>query len=316
LKQLKQVLVFCSKTEESRLCRRIFEALLTKHFQEEERKKFYLDVIYTSDAKANDDDESDMSYEEQQYKLAKFSQAEKSVLFNVKLIGIGVDIPSIDAALIVHPSKSPSSITQKDGRALRTDSRNLDKMASIIVPCWCPFDTEGAEPEHSLAFTMRTVTRVDANDDQIDSVAQPNSTPVRRPQSGEMSTPREIPGEILQWSPPINNSFEEEYFLQVRVLKAMLDDDIEMITSIFDGSRSLDAKKDKKEDKPSTAENLIKSIIGDSKDSRHIPVFDEKLSDFILSVWEHNVEEDLKSELPYRPPRVSNITDIHYNIQT
>jgi len=302
--KLKRVLVFCSKTEESKLCRRIFEALLTRRCPKDDREKFYLDVIYSSDSNASDYDESDMSYEEQQYKLAKFSQAEKSVLFNVKLIGIGVDIPSIDAALIVHPSKSPSDITQKDGRALRKDFRNLDKKASIIVPCWCPFDTEVAEPEPSIALTMRTATHINDDDDQETSVAPSNLTPTRGLQSREMSTPGEIPPEEdLQWSPPLNNNFEEQFFLQVRVLKAMVDDEIEMITSMFDGSRALNVDSKKVEEKPTTAKSLITSILGDSKGSRHIPVFYEKFSDFLLSVWDHDVQEDLKSETRYRPPR-------------
>eukprot|EP00890_Picochlorum_soloecismus_P002398 jgi/Picsp_1/3159/NSC_05999-R1_type iii restriction protein res subunit len=303
--KLKRVLVFCSKTEESKLCRRIFEALLTRYFQEAEREKFYLDVIYSSDANASDDDESDMSYEEQQYKLAKFSQAEKSVLFNVKLIGIGVDMPSIDAALIVRPSKSPSDITQKDGRALRKDSRNPSKKASIIVPCLCPFDTEAAEPIPSIALTRKTATRIDDFDDQETSVAPSNSTPFRGLQSREVSTPGEIPPEEdLGWSPPLNNSFEERFFLQVRVLQAMMDDKIEMITSMFDGSRSFNAYTKKIEDKPSTAKSLITSILGDSKGNHNIPVFDEKLSEFLLSLWDHVVHEDLKSKMPYRPARV------------
>lgn len=287
-KPIRTALVFCLKTEESKICKRIFDALLDKYARGRfpETEEFFTGIIYTSDASAEDEDDFDMSYEDQQDTISCFCQARRGVLFNVKLVGIGVDLPSIDAALIVNPGKSPSDITQKDGRALRVDPKVSDKIATIIVPSWDFSDTSHDDasvdtnapctPAASEFTEGPSIIHRDPSTPRITFTGlEPTGTPVN---TNTQSTPQ-------SWSAPVMNSFEEKFWLQVRVLKAMMDKDIDMITSIIEGSLEAEKSGKVEPDSATTAKGLLKNIMGDSKGKPHVPVYDESFSEFLLNAW-------------------------------
>lgn len=296
-KPINTALVFCLKTEESKACKSIFDALLEKYakgrFPEEE--EFFTGVIYTSDASAEDDDDFDMSYDEQQDTIASFCRARRGVLFNVKLVGIGVDLPSIDAALIVNAGKSPSDITQKDGRALRTDPKVPDKIATVIVPSWDVSDVAIYGNDSMNANSPCTPATSEFTGEPSTFQGHP-STPQRTSTGlASVGTPiNSAPPAPESWTVPVRNSFEEKFWLQVRVLKAMMDPEISMITSTIEGSLEANNPGKALQDAATSAKSLLKNIMGDSKGKPHVPVYDESLSEFLLDAWD-TVQVDLDS---------------------
>lgn len=63
-----------------------------------------------------------------------FSSSPNSFQFlvNVGMVGVGVDVPSIDCVILARPSKSLPLILQFIGRALRPDPSNPAKIAQIV----------------------------------------------------------------------------------------------------------------------------------------------------------------------------------------
>ena len=64
--------------------------------------------------------------------LANGSEEACHVLSNVRCLGEGVDIPSLDAVIFIHPRKSQIDVVQAVGRVMRTASEK--KMGYIILP--------------------------------------------------------------------------------------------------------------------------------------------------------------------------------------
>lgn len=288
-KPIKTALVFCSKTEESKICKSIFDALLEKYAREDfpEPDEFFTGVIYTSDVSATDEEEFEMSYGDQQDTISSFCQARRGVLFNVKLVGIGVDLPSIDAALIVNPGKSPSDITQKDGRALRVDQNVADKIATVIVPSW---DFSDAPSQNDAPTTSNGPSTPAASElTEGPSIMEEDPQTPLRTSTGLASAETPVNSTRPQpqnWTVPVKNAFEEMFWLQVRILKAMMDPEIEMITSIIEGSLGANASGRVREDSVTTAKALLQNIRGDSKGKPHVPVYDESFSEFLIKAWE------------------------------
>lgn len=293
---IKTALVFCQKTEQSKECKAIFDSLLekgvlTKKLEASEKTEFFTGIIYTSDNSAQDDEEAFMAYDVQQHTLSRFCGAKRGVLFNVKLIGIGVDLPKIDAALIVNPGKSSSDITQKIGRTLRIDSKNTCKVATVLVPAWDATDNEEANiPQESTDASI-----VDPFSPGTSYILP--TTPASRAASANRVTPPSTPGVSSDpvWYAPVQIPYENRFFLQLRVLEAMEDKNISMISSFIEGSARLMTKNSSEKDKHQTGNQLIQNLKGDGKGDPFVPTFDESLSDFLLSVWDIK-EVDIRSQ--------------------
>ncbi len=145
-----KVLVFCTNTNESKACRDILDSMLKARPKPEPpgvNIPVYTDIIYSSESEEGEIIDI-MPYEKQQMALDRFCETPgKAVLFNVKLISLGVDLPSIDTVMILKPSSSPADITQKIGRCLRVDRRNPDKVATVLVPMWADDLVAAESPE-------------------------------------------------------------------------------------------------------------------------------------------------------------------------
>ena len=277
---IKTALVFCSKTEQSKECSAIFTALLekgveTRKLEQEQMDDFFSGIIYTSDRSAQDDEELMMSYDAQQHKIASFCAASMGVLFNVKLIGIGVDLPDVDAALIVNPGDSVSDITQRIGRTLRTGS-NENKIAKVLVPAWDASDIIDP-PEVSAQVSPAVAMSVDN---------EPPSTPAARPSSSRQSvsvTPNVTSNH--SWQPPVHEAFENRFFLQLKVLEAMNNKKTPMLSSFFGGVGKTDTRNQFDDVRAKTGNQLIADLKGGIQGDPFIPTFDESFSEFLLSVW-------------------------------
>lgn len=245
---IRKVLVFCTNTDESKKCRAILESMLKARAGSEHpgaNVEVHTDIIYSSESMDGEIIDI-MPYEKQQLALNRFCESPgKAVLFNVKLISIGVDLPSIDTVMILNPSKSQADITQKIGRCLRVDRRNPHKVATVIVPMW-------------------------ADDLVADTSSEPDP-------DGDM------------WRAPCRHSFEDSFLLIKRVLDAMDDESIKMISSFQACLKRLPAEEDSAKkagqaEKSSTIRKLLTELRGNIP-SNACPVFDESFSNLVLDVW-------------------------------
>ncbi|MBP0460477.1 DEAD/DEAH box helicase [Streptomyces montanisoli] len=81
-----------------------------------------------------------------------FAACECAILTSAKVIGEGIDIPSVDAVAFADPTRSVVRCSQALGRALRLDVSG--KIASLIVPAYVP---PGADPQDILGTAYEPV---------------------------------------------------------------------------------------------------------------------------------------------------------------
>lgn len=72
--------------------------------------------------------------------LNALASSEKSVVANCRVLGEGVDMPSVDGVFYGDPKYSVIDIVQSSGRAMRLDRNNPNKVGKIIVPLYCSVD--------------------------------------------------------------------------------------------------------------------------------------------------------------------------------
>ncbi|MFE0040092.1 Helicase associated domain protein [Streptomyces sp. NPDC059015] len=74
--------------------------------------------------------------------IARFTDAERGVLANAKVLGEGVDLPAVDAVAFADRTASIRRIVQALGRALRKPPTLKTKTASLVIPAYIPPGTD------------------------------------------------------------------------------------------------------------------------------------------------------------------------------
>ena len=64
------------------------------------------------------------------------------ILFNVRCLSEGVDVPSLDAVLFLSPRKSQVEVVQTVGRVMRVSPRTGKKRGYVIIPIVTPADLD------------------------------------------------------------------------------------------------------------------------------------------------------------------------------
>ncbi|MFG2379164.1 Helicase associated domain protein [Streptomyces sp. NPDC048504] len=134
-----------------------------------------------------------------------------AVLSNARVLGEGIDVPSIDAVVFADPKNSPVDTVQAVGRALRQQP-GAGKKATLVVPVYL---TPGEDPDDLLgadAYTplWRTVQALRAHDNRLEArLADPRT---HRP-----TTPSQDPDAWLRFDRPIQAE-EVALALSLRVL--------------------------------------------------------------------------------------------------
>jgi predicted helicase len=77
------------------------------------------------------------------------AQAGRAVMWNCRVLGAGVDVPSVDSVALIDPKGSAVDIVQAIGRALR-QKPNQGKLATLIVPI---FLSEDETPEEDMPYS-------------------------------------------------------------------------------------------------------------------------------------------------------------------
>ncbi|MGW6958761.1 Helicase associated domain protein [Streptomyces chartreusis] len=93
-----------------------------------------------------------------------------AVLSNARVLGEGIDVPSIDAVVFADPKSSPVDTVQAVGRALRQEP-GAGKKATLVVPVYL---TPGEDPDDLLgadAYTplWHTIQALRAHDDRLEA---------------------------------------------------------------------------------------------------------------------------------------------------
>ncbi|MER5905140.1 Helicase associated domain protein [Streptomyces mirabilis] len=134
-----------------------------------------------------------------------------AVLSNARVLGEGIDVPSIDAVVFADPKNSPVDTVQAVGRALR-QTPGAGKKATLIVPVYL---TPGEDPDDLLgadAYTplWRTVQALRAHDDRLDAR-------LADPRTDRPTMPPEDPEAWLHFDRPTQTE-EVALALSLRVL--------------------------------------------------------------------------------------------------
>lgn len=79
--------------------------------------------------------DGNMPREARRAAIGRFRRGETLALVNVEIAGEGVDIPAVEAVIMLRPTESLSLYLQQAGRALRPDPDNPFKTAYIIDHC-------------------------------------------------------------------------------------------------------------------------------------------------------------------------------------
>ncbi|GAB1340828.1 DEAD/DEAH box helicase [Streptomyces sp. E-15] len=111
-------------------------------------------------------------------RLARFgARAGRAVLSNCRVLGEGVDVPSVDSVALIDPKGSAVDIVQAIGRALR-QKPNQGKLATLIVPIFLgPEETEEDMP-YSASYRplIKVLSGLRAHDERaVEMLAVPQS---------------------------------------------------------------------------------------------------------------------------------------------
>ncbi|MFD9041173.1 DEAD/DEAH box helicase [Streptomyces bottropensis] len=91
--------------------------------------------------------------------IARFTDAERGVLANAKILGEGVDLPAVDGVVFADRTASVRRIVQALGRALRKPPTLQAKTASLVIPAYIP---PGADPTDLLGTPFEALWLVTA----------------------------------------------------------------------------------------------------------------------------------------------------------
>ncbi|WP_189308404.1 helicase associated domain-containing protein, partial [Streptomyces albospinus] len=134
-----------------------------------------------------------------------------AVLANARVLGEGIDVPSIDAVVFADPKNSPIDTVQAVGRALRQPP-GTGKKATLIVPVYLTPDEDPDDLLGADAYTplWRTVQALRAHDARLEArLADPRT---HRP-----TIPSHDPGAWLRFDRPTQEE-EIALALTLRVL--------------------------------------------------------------------------------------------------
>jgi DNA repair protein RadD len=84
--------------------------------------------------------------------MERFRRGETLALVNVEIAGEGVDIPAVEAVIMLRPTESLSLYLQQAGRALRPDRDNPFKTAYIIDHCGNVYRHDMPDTEHDWSL--------------------------------------------------------------------------------------------------------------------------------------------------------------------
>lgn len=134
-----------------------------------------------------------------------------AVLANARVLGEGIDVPSIDAVVFADPKNSPVDTVQAVGRALR-QTPGAGKKATLIVPVYLTPDEDPDDLLSADAYTplWRTVQALRAHDERL-------TARLADPRTNRPTLTSDEPGTWLRFDRPTQEE-EVALALTLRVL--------------------------------------------------------------------------------------------------
>ncbi|MFF4756383.1 Helicase associated domain protein [Streptomyces sp. NPDC001270] len=117
-------------------------------------------------------------------RLMRFGgRAGRAVLSNCRVLGEGVDVPSVDSVALIDPKGSAVDIVQAIGRALR-QKPNEGKLATLIVPIFLRPDETEEDMPYSVSYRplIKVLSGLRAHDERaVEMLAIPQEDMQRTP---------------------------------------------------------------------------------------------------------------------------------------
>ncbi|MEU2438288.1 Helicase associated domain protein [Streptomyces rubradiris] len=115
-------------------------------------------------------------------RLARFgARAGRAVLANCRVLGEGVDVPTVDSVALIDPKGSAVDIVQAIGRALR-QKPNQGKLATLIVPIFLRSEETEEDMPYSISYRplVKVLSGLRAHDERaVEMLAVPQDSPER-----------------------------------------------------------------------------------------------------------------------------------------
>ncbi|GGY13121.1 helicase [Streptomyces minutiscleroticus] len=120
-------------------------------------------------------------------KLREFgARAGRAIMSNCRVLGEGVDVPSVDSVALIDPKGSAVDIVQAIGRALRQNP-GQDKLATLIVPVFLgPDETPEEDMPYSASYRplVKVLSGLRAHDERaVEMLAIPQESAYRTEQA-------------------------------------------------------------------------------------------------------------------------------------
>ena len=94
------------------------------------------------------------------------------ILTNARVLSEGVDVPSLDAILFMHPRKSQIDVVQAVGRVMRKDPDGSKKLGYVILPVAIPPDTsadQALRDNERYRVVWQVLNALRAHDERFDA---------------------------------------------------------------------------------------------------------------------------------------------------
>lgn len=94
------------------------------------------------------------------------------ILTNAKVLSEGVDVPTLDAIMFMHPRKSQIDVVQSVGRVMRQDPNKEKKLGYVILPVAIPPNTtpeEALNDNERYKVVWQILNALRAHDERLDA---------------------------------------------------------------------------------------------------------------------------------------------------
>ena len=169
-KPMKRALAFCQSIAKSR----IIEDEFTQVVEEYTGNDLIDDIRHLQTEVRHIDGSFNASAREEMLSWLKADAGDDAcrILTNAKVLSEGVDVPTLDAIMFMHPRKSQIDVVQSVGRVMRKDRTGQKKLGYVILPVAIPPNTK---PEEALndneryRIVWQILNALRAHDERLDA---------------------------------------------------------------------------------------------------------------------------------------------------
>lgn len=186
-KTMQRAVAFCENIKKSELFQKVFMEVVNEYLshQKDTSKKLNCEVRHV-DGTMN----TAIRNDKLNFLKQEMNDDECHILTNARCLSEGVDVPTLDAVMFIHPRKSKTDIVQSVGRVMRIAPNK--KLGYVILPVVIPV---GVEPSEALKngknyeIIWDVLNALRSHDERMDS-------DINKIQFGELPSKMEVISEI------------------------------------------------------------------------------------------------------------------------